>query len=153
MIWKVQGCIKKPTYDIYFSCGFVFSKRLRHLVSRFTPENERLATIRLKTKFFNISLICAHAPTADIYDRCPFNDLKILLGTFNTKVGQESIFLPIIGRFSLHETSSNNGNRLIDFAALRNMVVRSTMFRHLDTHEPTWCSPDQFTRNQLDHVS
>ena len=48
-----------------FGCGFVVSKRLRRHVSRFTPVNERLAVIRIKAKFYNISLICAHAPTEE----------------------------------------------------------------------------------------
>ena len=41
------------------------SKRLRQLVSRFTPVTERIATIRIRAKFNNISLICAHAPTEE----------------------------------------------------------------------------------------
>ena len=28
----------------------------------FTPVNERIATIRITAKFYNISLVCAHAP-------------------------------------------------------------------------------------------
>ncbi|XP_073836854.1 uncharacterized protein [Musca autumnalis] len=42
--------------------------------------------------------------------------------------------------------------RLIDFAAAKNMVVSSTRFNHLDIHKGTWLSPDQKTRNQIDHV-
>ena len=56
------------------------SKRLRHLVSGFTPVNERI-----RAKFYNISLICTHAPIEekddvvkdafyaeleDVYDKC-----------------------------------------------------------------------------------
>ena len=35
-----------------FGCGFVVGKR-------------RIATIRIQAKYFNITLICAHAPTED----------------------------------------------------------------------------------------
>ncbi|XP_062137632.1 uncharacterized protein LOC133846936 [Drosophila sulfurigaster albostrigata] len=84
-------------------------------------------------------MICAHAPTEqkddaakdafyarleDTYDRCPNHDVKIILGDFNAKVGRERIFDRTVGQFSLHETTSNNGFRLIDFAAARNMVPR-----------------------------
>ena len=48
--------------------------------------------------------------------------------------------------------STNNGIRLIDIAASRNMVVVSTRFRHHDIHKATWCSTDQFTGKQIDHV-
>ena len=66
--------------------------------------NERLAKIRIKAKFHNISQICAHASTEDkddafkdafyanlkeLYDKCPVHDIKIVLGGFNAKVGQQ----------------------------------------------------------------
>ena len=176
MRWTGQGCIKQKSCDIYYSChaerhefgcGFVVGHRLRHLVSRFTPVNERLATIRVKAKFFNLTLICAHAPTEEkdeavkddfyarlenTYDRAPAHDIKIILGDFNAKVGKEAAFYPAIGKFSLHEETTDNGMRLIDFAAARNMVVSSTRFKHRDIHKATWLSPDQSTRNQIDHV-
>ena len=176
MRWIGQGCKRQAHCDIYYSChaerrefgcGFVVSKRLRHLVSAFTPVDERLATIRIKAKFYNISLICAHAPTEekddavkdafyakleDLYDKCPAHDVKMVLGDFNAKVRQEGIFGPTVGQFSLHTTTSPNGLRLIDFAAARNMVVCSTRFQHLDIHKATWLSPDRSIRNQIDHV-
>ena len=70
--WLGQGCYKLRNYDIYYSgldhgirkygCGFVVGRRLRHLVSRFTPVSERIVTIRIKARFFYISLICVYAP-------------------------------------------------------------------------------------------
>ena len=38
---------------------------LRYLVLGFTPVNERLGKIRIRAKFHNISLICAHVPTEE----------------------------------------------------------------------------------------
>ena len=177
MRWTGKGVTTTPKGDaLYYSChesrhefgcGFVVSRRLKSLVSRFTPVDERLATIRIKAKFFNISLLCAHAPTEDKdeqtkdmfyerlereYDRCPDHDIKIVLGDFNAKIGKERIFGPTIGQFSLHDETSDNGMRLSGFAAAKNMVVSSTRFRHLDIHKATWLSPDQETRNQIDHV-
>ncbi|XP_050745641.1 craniofacial development protein 2-like [Drosophila biarmipes] len=93
-----------------------------------------------------------YARIEDTYDRCPVHDGKLILGDCNAKVGRERIFDPTVGRFSLHETTSNNGLRLIDFAAARNMVVSSTRFRNLDIHKATWLSPDQNTLNQIDPV-
>ena len=171
-----QGCHKSTDCDIYYSghankriygCGFAVRRRLRHLVSNFAPISERIAAIRIKAQFFNISLICVHAPTndkdvvakdafyadlEDTYDRCPTHDVKIVLGDFNGKLGRESIYCPTIGHFSLHQETNENGMRLIDFATGRNMVISSTKFQHRDIHKATWLSPDQKTKNQIDHV-
>ena len=48
-----------------FGYGSVVNKRLRHIVPGFTPMNERVATICIMVKFYNISDICAHAPTEE----------------------------------------------------------------------------------------
>ncbi|XP_054091892.1 craniofacial development protein 2-like [Zeugodacus cucurbitae] len=176
MRWTGQGQKKVGPCDIYYSgyikerkfgVGFVVGERLRHRVLAFHPVDERLTTIRIKARFFNISLICAHAPTEEkddvtkdafyerlerIYERCPRHDVKVVLGDFNARVGKEGVFGTAVGKFSLHDETSPNGLRLIDFAGARNMVVCSTGFQHKKIHQATWLSPDRNTRNQIDHV-
>jgi hypothetical protein len=59
-----------------------------------------------------MSIICAHAPTEDksedekddfydalerIYERCPRNDIKTVIGDLNAKIGKEDQLLPYIG--------------------------------------------------------
>ena len=78
--------------------------------------------------------------------------MKILLRDFNAKLGREDIFKPIIGQESLHQDSNDNGVRLVNFATLKNLVVKSTMFPHRNIHKYTWTSPDGKTHNQIDHV-
>jgi len=50
-------------------------------------------------------------------------------------VGREIIFKPTIGQESLHKDSNDNGVRLVNFATLKNLVVRSTMFPHRNIHK------------------
>jgi hypothetical protein len=42
--------------------------------------------------------------------------MKILLGDFNEKVGREDISKPTIGNESSHESSNDNGVRVVNFA-------------------------------------
>jgi hypothetical protein len=85
-----------------------------------------------------------------VFDQFPKYHMKILLGDFNAKVGREDIFKPIIGNESLHEASNDNGIRLVNFATLKNLIVKSTTFPHRNIHKRTWTSPDGVTHNQID---
>ena len=127
MRWTGQERTNLSSCDVYYSGhnsivrirgGFAVGERLRHLVSRCTAVDERLAGIRIKATYFFISVICAHAPTEDkddtakdgfydklevLYNRCPTSDIKILVDDFNTKVGRECIFGSTVGKHSLHD--------------------------------------------------
>jgi len=61
-----------------------------------------------------------------------------MLGDWNTKVGREEIYQGVIGRHSMHLNTNNNGQRLVDIAATKNMVVSSTCFTHKEIHKQTW---------------
>ena len=143
------------------------NKQLKDHVIGFKPINERLCAIRIKTRFANLWLINAHAPTEvkedaikdefyndleTLFDSLPSNDVKLLLGDFNAKVGNESWHRGTTGGHSLHDENNNNGQRLIDFASGRNLVISSTCFPHRRIHKQTWKSPDEYTVNQIDHV-
>ena len=52
---------------------------------------------------------------------------------FNAKVGREGILGPTLEKHCLHEKTSDNGFRLVSFAAAQNMVISSSRFQHLNT--------------------
>jgi hypothetical protein len=79
--------------------------------------------------------------------------MKILLGDFNAKVGKEDIFKLTIGNESLHEISTDNGVRLVNFATSKNIGVKSTMFPHRNIHKYTWTSPDGKTHSKIDRFN
>jgi hypothetical protein len=62
------------------------------------------------------------------HNEAPASDVKMILGNFNAKVEKENRFSGTIGKESLYSTCSNNGIRLVQFAASNNIVVRSTFF-------------------------
>lgn len=146
--------------------GFIISPTARKSVINFTPINERISVLRLRGRWFNITIINVYAPTEDkdeevkddfyeklenVVDHIQKYDIKIVLGDFNAKIGREPHFKPIIGAQSLHETSNDNGVRCISLAAAKGLVVSSTMFLHKDIHKYTWTSP-KGAKNQIDHV-
>jgi endonuclease/exonuclease/phosphatase family metal-dependent hydrolase len=93
-----------------------------------------------------------HEEVEDVFDQFPRYHTKIFLGDFNTKLGREDIFKSIIGNESLHETSDDNGVRVVNFATSKNLIVKSTTFPHREIHKQTRTSPDDVTHNQIDHV-
>ncbi|XP_058064586.1 uncharacterized protein LOC131214225 [Anopheles bellator] len=161
-------------HTIYQSCGkthelgtaFIVMGEMRKRVIGWWPISPRMCRLRIKGRFFNISIINVHSPhlgsTEDDkdefyaqlereYDHCPKHEIKIVIGDFNAQVGQEKEYKPVIGGFSAHQRTNEMGLRLIDFATSKNMAVRSTCFQHSLLHKYTWRSPNQ-TETQIDHV-
>ena len=164
----------RGNHTIYQSCGnthelgtaFIVMGDMQRRVIGWWPINERMCRLRIKGRFFNFSIINVHSPHSGStdddkdafyaqlereYDSCPSHDVKIIIGDLNAQVGQEEEFRPTIGKFSAHRLTNENGLRLIDFAASKNMAIRSTYFQHSLPYRYTWRSPLQ-TESQIDHV-
>jgi hypothetical protein len=123
-----------------------------------------MSYIILRGRWCDIIVLNVHAPTEDkcddtkdsfyeelggVFDQFPKYHMKILLGYFNAKVGREDIFRPAVGNESLHETSNNNGVRVVNFATSKNLVINSTMFPQRKIHKYTWTSPDGKTHRLI----
>jgi len=100
----------------------------------------------------NAVLINAYAPTEvasdndkdifyneleRLFDRIPKYNSKIMLRDINSEVGREEKYRPSIDKYSPHEKTNNNGERLITFAISRNLLVKRTYFEHKDKHKYT----------------
>jgi exonuclease III len=139
-----------------FGVAFIVNKEMKNILGC-TPVSERMCRLRVKTRFFNLSVINVHAPTEDkdetekdgfynqlerTYDSAPSNDIKIIIGDLNAKLGKEEIYKDTFGKQSLHTNTNDNGQRIIDFAMSRTLVISSTSFPHKAIHKGTWRSPD-----------
>lgn len=159
MRWPGNGVIHQKKYTIFYSgngtgkhefgTGFYVAKRVADNVIDFKPYNERICMLRIKTKFYNVTLISAHAPTEDkleetkeifynqlenVFDSTPKHDMKIVLGDFNAKVGKEAFLAPACGQHSLHDATNDNGKKMVEFAIGRDLTVGGTWFPHKNIH-------------------
>ena len=148
--------------------GLAISKKIRNSVISYTPVSERILTARLHSKQINFSVVVAYAPTEDaddtvktdfyeqlsgVFDELPGQDIKLLLGDFNARVTSDHSAWPgVISKHSLHNTSNDNGTRLLDFCVLHELTIGGTLFEHNDIHKGTWTSPDGRTVTQIDHI-
>ena len=80
----------------------------------FKAISPRMCVIRLKAKFFNISIVNIHAPIEEkddeekegfyneldrAYNSCNDHDIKIVIGDAYDKVGREEFYSQHIGKF------------------------------------------------------
>ena len=65
------------------------------------------------------------------------HDALILLGDFNAKIGKEHSNKRIAGRHTLHDITSENGEKLVQFTITHNLEISSTKFQHKRIHKGT----------------
>jgi hypothetical protein len=67
-------------------------------------------------------------------------------------VERENVFKPTIGKEGLFQEINDDGVRIVNFATLKNLVVKSTMFPHRNINKYTWTSPDGKTHKQIYNI-
>jgi len=136
----------------------------------FEPINERMWKLRIKRKFYNMTIISICATTedenkrnaedveqfynklSDVCNKTPRNDALILLGDFNAKIRKEYSNKRVAGRHTLHDITSENGEKLEQLAIAHNLEISSTKFQHRRIHKGTWKAPGQEICNHIDHI-
>ena len=68
-----------------------------------------------------------HDELEPVVDHFPKHHMRALLENFNAKLGRENIFKPTIVNASLHQDRNDNGVRIINFTASRNLRVKSNI--------------------------
>jgi exonuclease III len=116
--WTQDSWIKKKNSTLLYSgpktskgqhgTGFIITGCATQCILGFEPINERMCKLRIKDKFYNMTIISRYAPTedknkrndedvkrfynklSDVCDKTPRNDALILLGDFNAKIGERT---------------------------------------------------------------
>ena len=127
----------------------------------------RIIYARFFSRYVKLSIIQVYAPTNEANDEDKDNfyeqlqtvvdsvhkhDILLVMGDFKAKVGEHNEgYENIIGSHGVGEIN-DNGERLVDFCGLNNLVVKGTIFPHKLIHKQTWTSSGGKTKNQIDHV-
>jgi len=138
-----------------------------HTIKEFKVINCKIVILIVKAKFFDIVFINVHLPTEEksqeekeefyaeleyILSRINNSKIRIILGDMNAKIGKEQFLKPTIGKSSLHDTTNDNGMKLIDLATDKGFRIMSTMFPYKDIYIGMRRSPDGQHVNQIDHI-
>ncbi|XP_050439094.1 uncharacterized protein LOC126844740 [Adelges cooleyi] len=147
--------------------GFMVNEKVLHNIKTFIPVDDRICYIKIAGRLFDLVIINCYAPTEDkddetkdkFYDELervvnslPTHCIKMIVGDLNAKVGRETMYRPTTEPDSLHETSNDNGTRLIHFATSKEFTISSTYFPRKDIYKSTWISPNGRVHNQIDHI-
>jgi exonuclease III len=146
--------------------GIILDKETAKTLKGFDPISSRILTIRLNAHPINISIIQVYAPTSDstdeelesfyswvqeAHDKVPSQDMLLILGDFNAKVGKMGIKSAHVGTCGLGN-QNERGEKLVDFCASNDLVIGNTWFQHHPRRLYTWISPGGRDRNQIDYV-
>ena len=172
---KVPG--RDQDYNLYYSgpmtrtgqhgVAIAMNKRAHDALLAWEPISERIAIARFKGTITNMTVVAVYAPTLnsddtvkdDFYaqlqatiDRTPQRDLMLVAGDWNARTGPSDEFTQhIIGKYTIGQRC-DNGDRLVNFAALNRLVVTNTRFQHPRRQLITWYSIDGHTAHQIDYI-
>jgi len=74
-------------------------------------------------------------------EAAPKYDAKIVLGDFNAKTRKEDRIVEVAGKYSLHDSTSENGNRLVSIVQMYDFIIVGSKFQHKKIHKETFFLP------------
>jgi exonuclease III len=150
--------------------AFMLNERAAKALIEWESTSDRIMWSRFRAKFRNITVINVYAPTnsketeaKDIFyeqiqailhklQRKHKRDIIIIIGDWNAKVGCDNTGNEhVMGKHGIG-TINNNGERLLEFCSINNLIIGGTLFQHKDIHKTTWTAPGNGPRNQIDHI-
>ena len=162
--WTGMGEFNSDDHYIYY-CGqkslrrnevaIMVNKRVQNAVLGSNLKNDRMISVRLQGKPFNITVIQVYAPTSnaeeveverfyedlqDLLEPTPKKDVLFIVGDWNAKVGSQET-PGVTGKFGIG-VWNKAGQRLIEFRQENTLVIENTLFQQHKRRLYTWTSPD-----------
>jgi endonuclease/exonuclease/phosphatase family metal-dependent hydrolase len=145
--------------------GFLVHKDLAGMVTDYKSTTDRVAMIVIKLNSkYSVKIIQAYMPTTghddkeleavyeeinELMDGCRTH-YTMVMGDFNAKIGlQQRNEQGVMGKHGIGQRNER-GDRLIEFAASRNLYIANTRFKKKSKW--TWKSPDGKTTNEIDFI-
>ena len=138
------------------------NKRVHNAVLGCNLKNDRMISVHLQGKPFNITVVQVYAPTSnaeeaeaewfyedlrDLLELTPEKDVLFIIGDWNAKVGSQET-PGVTGKFGLG-MRNEAGQRLIEFCQENALVIANTLFQQHKRRLYTWTSPDGQTEIRL----
>ena len=130
------------------------NKRVRNAVLGCHLKNDRMISVCLQDKPFNIMVIQVYAPTSnaeevdverfyedsqDLFELTPNKVVLFILGDWNANVGSQET-PGIIGKFGFGVR--NEAGQIIEFCQENALVIANTLFQQHSRRLYTWTSTD-----------
>ena len=118
------------------------NKRVQNAVLGCNLKNDRMISVRLQGKPFNITVVQVYAPTSnaeeaevewfyedlrDLLELTPKKDVLFIIGDWNAKVGSQET-PGVTGKFGL-VVQNEAGQRLIEFCQRNTLVIANILFQ------------------------
>ena len=162
--WTGKGEFNSDDHYIYY-CGqeylrrngvaLIVNKRVQNAVLGCNLKNDRMISVRLRGKPFNVTVIQVYAPTSnaeeaeveqfyedlqDLLELTPKKDVLFIIGDWNAKVGSQET-PRVTGKFGLR-VQNEAGQRVIQFCQENVLIIANILFQQHKRRLYTWTSPD-----------
>ena len=148
--WQLFYSGVDPALHAQAGVGILTNPRLAERVVEWRPISERVALLRLKLKGKTLALVQVYAPNTeseyapflyevfDVLEGIQGTDSIVLLGDFNTHVGNDAQTWKDVIRKKGDSDINAHGRLLRDFCAGGRLSIMNTFFHHKDIHKYTW---------------
>ena len=135
--------------------AIMVNKKVQNAVLGCNLKNDRMISVHLQGKPFNITVVQVYAPTSnaeeaeaewfyedlqDLLELTAKKDVLFNIGDWNAKVGSQET-PGVTGKFDLGKWNEV-GQRLIEFHQENALVIANTLFQQHKRRLNTWTSPD-----------